>query len=230
MKYKLTILLVHGAFGDGSHWRHVIPGLVAAGYSVRAVQLSLLSLADDIQRTQDTVAAVGEPVLLVGHSYGGMVITGAGHMPEVVGLVYVAAFAPDAGEAAAGLLSLREAAPGIASVRSDAQGFLHLDYDAYPDEFCPGIPAVEALVMALSQKPISRKAFGDHSGEPAWRYKPSWYQVSLFDRIIQPETEAWFAERMRARGTIRLEAGHAALVSHGPDVTAFILAAAGEVC
>jgi pimeloyl-ACP methyl ester carboxylesterase len=226
MKQKLNVVLVHGAFGDGSHWKHVIPVLVSKGYNVRAVQLPLTALNDDIQRTKDMVAALEGPVLLVGHSYGGMVITGAGNVPNVVGLVYIAAFAPDQGEAAAGLLSLREAPVGITHVKPDAQGFLYIEYDQYHEVFCQGVSDEDALVMALSQKPISAKAFGDQSGEPAWKYKPCWYQVSKDDKMIQPETEAWFAERMKAKNTLVLDAGHASLASHGPAVAEFIIEAA----
>jgi pimeloyl-ACP methyl ester carboxylesterase len=226
MKQKPNIVLVHGAFGDGSHWKHVIPVLVAGGYTVRAIQLPLTTLSDDIERTKNMVSALKGLTLLVGHSYGGMVITGAGNEPGVIGLVYIAAFAPDKGEAAAGLLSLREAAPGIAFVKPDAQGFLYIEYAKYHENFCQGLSNEDALVMALSQKPISAKAFGDQSGEPAWRSKPSWYQISLNDRMIQPETEAWFAERMQAKKTIALDAGHASLASNGSEVAGFILEAA----
>src|SRR5476651_1940789 len=126
MKKNLNIVLVHGAFGDGSHWKHVIPLLVGKGFTDRAVQLSLLSLEDDVKRAGDMVAALDGPTLLVGHSYGGMVITGAGNQPNVIGLVYIAAFAPDEGESAGGLLALREAPVGIASVAPDAQGLLYV--------------------------------------------------------------------------------------------------------
>jgi pimeloyl-ACP methyl ester carboxylesterase len=226
MTQNLNIVLVHGAFGDGSHWKYVIPVLVAKGYNVRAVQLPLTSLADDVKRAGDMIAALEGPILLVGHSYGGMVITGAGNEPNVVGLVYIAAFAPDHGEAAAGLLSLREAPAGIAFVKPDAQGFLYVQYDKYHDYFCQGVSDEDAMVMSLSQKPISAKAFGDQSGEPAWKHKPSWYQVSKNDKMIQPETETWFAERMNAQKVLTLDAGHASLASNGKQVADFIIEAA----
>lgn len=226
METKLNVVLVHGAFGDGSHWRYVIPSLVAKGYNVRAVQLPLTSLADDVKRAADMVEALEGPTLLVGHSYGGMVISGAGNHPKVAGLVYIAAFAPDEGEAAGGLLGLREAPVGIASVAPDAQGFLYVAYDKYHEVFCPGVSPEDALVMSLSQKPINGKAFGDPSGSPAWKHKPSWYQISANDQMIQPETEAWFAERLKAKKTITLEAGHASLASHGQEVANFIIEAA----
>jgi pimeloyl-ACP methyl ester carboxylesterase len=229
MKKKLNVVLVHGAFGDGSHWKKVIPSLVAEGYNVRAVQLPLTTLEDDVKRAEDMVAAMEGPVLLVGHSYGGVVITGAGNNDKVKGLVYIAAFAPDKGESAGGLLGLRAAPPGIAFVKPDAQGFLYVDPEHYHEVFAPGVSDEDALVMALSQKPINGAAFGGPSGEPAWKYKPSWYQISSLDEMIPPETEAMFAERMNARKTITLAAGHASLASHGAEVTAFILEAAATL-
>jgi pimeloyl-ACP methyl ester carboxylesterase len=226
METKLNIVLVHGAFGDGSHWKYVIPVLVKRGYNVRAVQLPLTSLPDDVQRTSDLVAALEGPTLLVGHSYGGMVISGAGNLTNVAGLVYIAAFAPDEGESAGGILGLREAPAGAASVKPDAQGFLYVDYDKYHEVFCQGVSDEDALVMALSQKPISGNAFGGASGKPAWKQKASWYQISANDLMIPPETEVWFAERMQAKKTIVLEAGHASLASNGVEVAAFIIEAA----
>lgn len=229
MKKNLNIVLVHGAFGDGAHWRKVIPLLVAEDYNVRAVQLPLTTLADDVKRASDFVAAIDGPVLLVGHSYGGAVITGAGHQENVAGLVYIAAFAPEVGESAGGLLAMRAAPPGAAFIKPDAQGFLYLDAEHYHEVFCPGVADEDALVMALSQKPINVGSFGGSSGEPAWKVKPTWYQISANDEMIPPETEAMFAERMKARKTITLAAGHASLASHGPEVAAFILEAASSL-
>ena len=229
MEKKLNIVLVHGAFGDGSHWKHVIPLLVQKGYTVRAVQLPLTSLADDVKRAGDLVAALDGPTLLVAHSYGGMVISGAGHLPNVVGLVYIAAFAPEEGESAGGILASREAPVGAASVVPDAQGFLYVAYDKYHEVFCQGVSDEDALVMALSQQPISSTAFGDASGTPAWKEKPSWYQVSSDDKMIPPATEAFFAERMKAKKTITLDTGHASLASCGKEVADFIIEAADSL-
>ena len=229
MKSNLNIVLVHGAFGDGSHWKYVIPALAAAGYNVRALQLPLNTLTGDIQRTSDMVASLEGPVLLVGHSYGGMVISGAGNLSQVKGLVYIAAFAPDEGEAAGGLLQLREAPEGAAYIAPGPSGLLYVDYTKYHEVFCQGVSDDDALVMATSQKPISGAAFGEPAGIPAWKTKPSWYQVSKNDKMIPPETEAWFAERIKARKTIHLDAGHASMASHGTEVAAFILEAAASL-
>ncbi len=226
MTSNLNIVLVHGAFGDGSHWKYVIPQLAGKGYTVRAVQLPLSTLAEDIQRTSDMVAALEGPVLLVGHSYGGMVISGAGNQPNVKGLVYIAAFAPDEGEAAGGLLQLRDAPEGAAAIAPGPSGYLYLDYDKYHEVFCQGVSDDDALVMAASQKPINGAAFGAPAGTPAWKTKPSWYQVSNNDKMIPPETEAWFAERIKARKTVHLDAGHASMASNSKEVAALILEAA----
>lgn len=230
MKTKLNIVLVHGAFGDGSHWKNVIPALAAEGYTVRAMQLPLATLEEDIQRTSDMVASLDGPALLVGHSYGGMVITGAGNHPNVKGLVYIAAFAPDQGEAAGGLLQLRPAPEGATAIAPGPSGYLYVDYAKYPEVFSQGVPADDALVMAVSQKPINGAAFGAPlASAPAWKVKPSWYQVSDNDKMIQPETEAWFAERINARKTIHLSAGHASMASHSLEVSALILEAAESI-
>jgi len=229
MKTNLNIVLVHGAFGDGSHWKYVIPALAEKGYTVRAVQLPLNTLAEDVQRTSDIVASFDGPVLLVGHSYGGMVISGAGNQPNVKGLVYIAAFAPDEGEAAGGLLQLREAPEGAAAIAPGPSGYLYVAYDKYHEVFCQGVSEDDALVMAVSQKPIAGAAFGAPSGAPAWKTKPSWYQVSKNDKMIPPETEAWFAERIKARKTIFLDAGHASMASNSQEVVEFILEAAAAI-
>lgn len=225
MNAKPNILLVHGAWGDASHWRHVIPLLHAKGYLVAAVQNPLTSLADDIDRTSKLAAAQEGPTLLVGHSYGGAVITGAGHAPNVVGLVYVAAFAPDEGDSLGSLLA-RRASPGGASIRPDKDGFLWITADKFRESFGQDLSETDALVMAVTQKPIAARCFDDKSGPPAWKRKPSWYQVSASDRMIPPETESWMAERIGAKKTITLQASHASLASHPKEIVALIEEAA----
>lgn len=229
MTTKLNIVLVHGAWGDGSHWRHVIPPLHAKGYRVCAAQNPLTSLADDVDRTSKLAAAQDGPTLLVGHSYGGMVITGAGHLPNVVDLVYVAAFAPDEGETPGGIFARREPPPGAARIRPDKNGFLWVTPDKFRGSFCHDVDETEALVMALTQKPIAARCFDDKSGPPAWKVKPTWYQISANDRMIPPETERWFAERMSPRKTITLQASHASMASHANEIVALIEEAAGSV-
>lgn len=229
MPAKPFILLVHGAWGDGSHWRRVIPPLHAKGYRVGAVQNPLTSLADDIDRTTKLAAAQEGPTLLVGHSYGGAVITGAGHASNVAGLVYVAAFAPDEGDSLGSIFARRAQPPGAANIRPDKEGFLWIDPAKFRESFCPDVEETEALVMALAQKPIAGRCFEDKSGPPAWKAKPSWYQISAADRMIPPETQSWMAERMNPKKTITLQASHASLASHADDIVALIVEAAGAV-
>ncbi|WP_336963119.1 alpha/beta hydrolase [Chryseobacterium contaminans] len=224
----LTIILVHGAWGDGSHWQYIIPSLVKAGYKVRSVQNPLTSLQDDINKTKDLIDAQEGKVLLVGHSYGGAVISGAGNHDKVVGLVYIAAFAPDAGDSLGSLLGRRES-PGGASIYPDNKGFLWIKYDEFKSAFCQDLDDEKALVMALSQKPIHGQCFGDAAGEPAWKTKPSWYQISSDDRMIPAETEKEMAERMQPKKIITLDAGHASLASHPEEVTQLILEAASSL-
>jgi pimeloyl-ACP methyl ester carboxylesterase len=229
MGTKLNVVLVHGAWGDGSHWRHVIPQLDAKGYRVTAVQNPLTSLPDDIDRTRKLVAAQDGPTLLVGHSYGGMVITGAGHEPNVVGLVYIAAFAPDEGETPTQLFARREPPLGAANIRPDKDGFLWIAREKFHESFCQDVGKEEALVMALTQKPIAARCFDDKSGAPAWKIKPSWYQISSNDHMIPPETEQWFATRMNPKKTITLNASHASMASHAGEIIALIEEAAQSV-
>jgi pimeloyl-ACP methyl ester carboxylesterase len=218
-----NVVLVHGAWGGAAHWRGVIPLLAARGYEVTAVENPLTSLEDDIHKTRTLLASQDGPTLLVGHSYGGAVISGAGHAPDVAGLVYIAAFAPDEGESLGALLA-RDGAPpppdGL--LKPDADGFLWLDFGMFHGGFCQDVDAGEALIMARTQKPIAARCFDDKAGAPAWRGKPSWYQVSSEDHMIPPGTQKWFAERMEARDTLTLDAGHASLASRPDDVAALI--------
>lgn len=228
MATKPNIVLVHGAWGDGSHWRHVIPHLHRQGFRVAAVQNPLTSLAEDIDRTSKLVADQDGPTLLVGHSYGGAVITGAGHVPNVVGLVYVAAFAPDEGDSLGSIFARREQPSGASSIRPDQYGFLWIAQESFRESFGQDLDESEALVMAVAQKPIAGRCFEDKSGVPAWKSKPSWYQVSANDRMIPSETQAWMAARIRPKKTITLPASHASLASHSDEVVALIAEAAGS--
>ncbi|MCW3481331.1 alpha/beta hydrolase [Neisseriaceae bacterium JH1-16] len=219
---KPNILLVHGAWGDASHWRHVIPLLHAKGYKVAAVQNPLTSLADDVERTTKLALAQGGPTLLVGHSYGGAVITGAAHAPNVVGLVYIAAFAPDEGDSLGGIFARQAPPAGASHIVPDADGFLWLAPEAFRESFAGDLDETEALVMAVTQKPIAGRCFSDVAGPPAWKTKPSWYQVSEQDQMIPPEAERWMAERIKARKILSLNASHASLASHAEEVAALI--------
>ena len=228
MDAKPAVVLVHGAFADASSWSRVIQLLQAAGHSVVAVQLDLSGLADDIAVTRAVLAEQDSPTVLVGHSYGGMVITGAGAgAPHVISLVYVAAFAPEAGEAVPDAVAGFPAAPGCAHYIPDyRQGFLRVDPVAYPQVFMQDVNPAEARALAAAQKPAAAAAFGAKSGPPAWRTLPSWYLVSEDDRMINPDAERKMAGRIGAT-TIGLRgASHAPMISQPSDVAAAIQAAA----
>lgn len=215
MSSKPSIVLVHGFWGGAAHWAKVIVELSGRGYdSLHAVENPLTSLGDDAERTQKMVKQVDGPVLLVGHSYGGAVITQAGDLPNVVGLVYVAAFAPDAGEnlAQIGEWNVSEAA-AAGNVAPDSDGYVWIKQDKFRESFCQDLPADEALVMAVTQKAPLGSTFGDVVSDPAWKKKPTWYQVSTADRMIPPATERRLAERMGPQTTIELDSSHASLAS-----------------
>lgn len=226
---KPAIVLVHGFWGGAAHWTRVILELKARGYpDIRAVENPLTSLADDAERTRKMVAQVDGPVVLVGHSYGGAVISQAGNLPNVKALVYIAAFAPDAGESPGGITQqhLPEAAPNLAP---DSDGYLWLKADKFHESFCQDLPADEGFVMAATQKAPLAGTFGDAVTDPAWRHKPSWYQVSSQDRMIAPENQQRMSGRMDARKVITLEASHASLASHAAEVAALIDEAANAI-
>ena len=214
---KPTIILVHGAFGDASHWRHIIPPLHQKAYRVFAVQNPLTSLSDDIEQTRKLVAAQEGPTLLVGHAYGCAVITGAGLAPNVVGVVYLAGPALDEGESLKSLLAGWAPPPGFSHVRQDQYGFLTIDPERFHETFCHDLAdKTESLVWALTQKPTAARCFEEQSGAPAWKVKPSWYQISGEDQLIRTETEEWMAKRLNARKTIALQTSHASVATH-PD-------------
>jgi pimeloyl-ACP methyl ester carboxylesterase len=230
MTDKLNIVLVHGAFADGSHWRHIIPRLDQAGHRVMAAQNPLTSLADDIANTRKLAEWMGGPTLLVGHSYGGAVITGAGRATNVVGLVYIAAFAPAQGESLNSILASSDPAPGSASISpAFDDDFLWHRQDTFDDSFCRDLDDTESLVMATTQRPLARRCFDDVTGEPAWKTKPSWYQVSAQDRMIPPQTQRWMAERIHARETIELDTSHASFATRPTQVLELITNAASAI-
>jgi pimeloyl-ACP methyl ester carboxylesterase len=220
-----NVLLVHGAWADGSSWSKVIPKLEAAGLHVTAVQLPLTSLADDAATVKRAIALEGGPVLLVGHSYGGAVITEAGNDPKVTGLVYVAAFAPDAGESAGSLGSTVAPAPMAAEIRPDANGFLKLTKDGVFKDFAQDLTAGEKDILFVAQAPTSGNSLGGTVTTPAWKTKPSWYIVATNDRAIPPELEMTMAKKIKAE-TISIASSHVAMLAQPDKVAAFIVHAA----
>jgi pimeloyl-ACP methyl ester carboxylesterase len=200
----------------------VIPRLNKKGYtSIFAVENPLTSLDDDAERTRKMIAQRKGPVLLVGHSYGGAVITEAGNQPNVVGLVYIAAFAPEVGETVSSI-SKAFAAPGVGNLLPDSYGYLWIKQDKFHESFCQDLTAEEALVMAVTQKAPLVSLFGDKITAAAWKNKPSWYQISSSDRMLAPETEKMMSDRLGAKKVITLDASHASLASRPDEVTALI--------
>ena len=220
---KPTIVLVHGAWADASGWYDVTLALQARGYKVVAVQNSLFSYAKDIETTKRVLDAQQGPIVVVGHSYGGAVITAAAAgNPNVKSLVYVAAFAPDSGEVIGGLLQ-RYPDLGLGkALAPDAAGFLYIDPAKYPDVFANGLPLPQARAMATAQKPIAGGALGEPlTVAPAWKTVPSWYVVGTQDRAINPELARFMAKRMNAHVT-ELPAGHLVFISRAQDVARII--------
>src|SRR5262245_28389655 len=222
-----NIVLVHGAFADGSRWAKVITILQAQGYNVTAVQLPLTSFADDVAATNRTLAQQTGSVILVGHSWGGVVITEAGTDPKVAGLVYVAAFGPDAGEVIGDLGKPYPPPPALAAPVVDAQGFMTLPTDAVLKHFASDLPPAEARVVAATQGPINVSAFGTKVSSVAWKTKPSWYIVSALDGAIAPDLERFLAKRMMAT-TTEVEASHVSMLSKPNEVAAVIVDAASK--
>ena len=222
MPEQKTIVLVHGFWGGASHWSKVILELKRLGYTnVQAVENPLTSLKDDADRTRKMVAQIKGPVVLVGHSYGGEVITEMGDMPNVTALVYIAAFAPDAGESA-GAISQAHPPAAFSSIAPDSDGYLWIDRAKFHDSFCQDLDADEAYVMAATQKAPIGGTFGDAVTAPAWKAKPCWYQISSSDRMIHPDNQIRMAARMKPKGQITLDASHASLASHPGEVAALI--------
>ncbi|MFB7722494.1 MULTISPECIES: alpha/beta hydrolase [unclassified Nocardia] len=229
MADKPAIVLVHGFWGGAAHWAKVIVELRQRGFGdLHAVENPLTSLADDAERTRKMVAQIDGPVLLVGHSYGGAVITEAGNLPNVAGLVYIAAFAPDAGESP-GQISEELPPAAFANLAPDSDGYLWVIQDKFQESFCQDLSDDEALVMAVTQKAPLASTFGDTVTAPAWKAKPTWYQVSTDDRMINPDNERRMAARMKPRAVIELAASHASLASQPKAVTDLIVEAAADL-
>lgn len=220
-----NIVLVHGAFADGSSWGKVIPLLQAKGFVVTSVQHPMTTLADDVAAVRRALAVQDGPVILAGHSWGGAVISEAGGDPKVAGLVYVAAFAPDAGETLNGLAKGQPPMPAIAALIVDQQGFGRLPTDAVLKFFVQDLPRAEGLVVAATQGPAHVGLFETKLTTAAWRTKPSWYLVAKRDGTIAPNAERFFAARMKATVT-EIDSDHVIMLSKPNDVAKAIEEAA----
>lgn len=220
------VVLVHGAWADGSSWANVTAALQQRGYTVRAVQLGDHSVTDDAAVVRHTIETIGRPVVVAGHSYGGFVISEATTgLTSVVSLVYVAAFAPDEGESIGQVASDYPPAPAVANLVVDDLGDSVIEPEAFVKYFAPDIPKKDAQVLAATQHPTSVTILSSPASEPGWRTIPSYYQVSLDDQVIDPGLQQHFAERMGAQ-TIELHASHVSLISHVPEVSQLIDSAA----
>lgn len=222
----INILLVHGAFVDASSWSQVIPLLQGQGFNVLAVQNPNTSLQDDITTTSQAFASLSGPTIMVGHSYGGVVISNVGgSASNLLSLVYISAYAPDTGESVQSINALFPPAPvGKDLTLSYRSGFIWINPPAFPQDFIQDVPLAEGRALAAVEKPLAPACFGAPSGSPTWKKVPSWYLVSTLDRVINPDAERFMAKRMGAT-TREIGSSHASPVSHPQEVFDLIVAA-----
>jgi pimeloyl-ACP methyl ester carboxylesterase len=220
-----NVVLVHGAFADGSGWEAVANILKKDGYTVSVVQHPETSYADDIRYTKAVIDSQAGPVVLVGHSYGGSVITEAGNNPKVAALVYIAAFAPDAGESPAQIEQAMP--PATKAIKPTNDGYFFVDPALFAADFAADVPVAKAEFMAISQVLISADSFTSQIKSPAWKSKPSWYMVATEDRMINPDQERKMAKRANAK-TVEVRASHCAYVSHPKETAKLIEEAAAH--
>ncbi|WP_341314524.1 alpha/beta hydrolase [Paraburkholderia sp. IMGN_8] len=224
-----NVVLVHGAFVDGSSWNGVIAKLQQKGYHVSSVQNPLTSLADDVAATRRVLARQDGPTMLVGHSWGGVVITEASaNAPNVAGLVYVAAIAPDLHESAMDLMKRAAPMPAGKNIAADPTGFLWFDRTRYHADFAADVPENLTRVLSAAQQPIAAKAFSETVSQVGWKEKPSWYVLTTKDRAVSPEVEKFMADRMRAK-VVPISSSHLAPVSHAGAIADVIDRAAREL-
>ncbi|HXA33307.1 MAG TPA: alpha/beta hydrolase [Acidimicrobiales bacterium] len=225
-KSQVSVVLIHGAWADGSSWSAVIEQLQAEGHKVTAPQFPMTSLADDVARLRQVLALQDGPTVLVGHSYGGQIMTALGpDAPNVVGLVYIAAFGLDEGESLGALLSQGPVTPALVHQFVDERGFVWLSEDDFVNHFAADVDPVKARVLYAVQQPLAAAAFNEVMGVPAWKSLPSWYMVAVDDEALPPDAERLFAKRMGAT-VVEVPSSHLAMVSHPGDVAKLADAAA----
>lgn len=217
-----TVVLVHGAWADASSWRLVIPHLLDKGIPVVAVQNPTSSLIDDVTATRRALAAIKGPIVLVGHSWGGAVITEAGNDPKVKALVFVAAFAPKAGESVGDQVGAHAPPPALSKIVDSGDGFLMLSEEAWIADVAHDLPKADARVLAITQTPLPKLTFGEKIKEAAWASRPNWYIVSAEDRAVSVELQRTLASAMKAK-TTELKASHMSLLSMPDAVVGVIL-------
>jgi pimeloyl-ACP methyl ester carboxylesterase len=222
---QTTVVLVHGAFADGSSWNKIIPKLQAKGLKVVSVQNPLSSLADDVAATRRVLDVQTGPVVLVGHSWGGVVITQAGVHERVKSLVYVAAFAPSEGQSVNDLGKDYPRPSGLDHIVADKEGFLTLSFEGITKHFVQNLPAAEANLVAVTQGPIRGAAFGEKVSVAAWRTKPSWFVISEQDHMIQPALQKANAKKLSAH-VVQLQTDHVPFLTKPTEVANAIIAAA----
>src|SRR5882724_6836981 len=223
-----NIVLVHGGFVDGSGWESVYQILKEDGYNVSIVQNPTISLEDDVAVTKRILAAQDGPVILVGHSYGGAVITEAGSDPKVVGLVYISAFAPDKGESVASLIKNPPPGAPVPPILPPQDGFLLLERAKFPASFAADVDAEKAAFMADSQVPWGVEALSGKISEPAWKTKPSWYLIVTDDKMIPPDAQRFMSKRTGST-VVEVKGSHAIYVSQPEAVAALVEKAAKSV-
>jgi len=229
MNSRPNIILVHGAWADGSCWSGVIERLQGGGYHVTAPQFPETSLADDVARLRHVLELQDGPTIVAGHSYGGQIMTALGtDAPNVAGLVYIAAFGIDEGESLGALLSQGPTPPALEHMFTDSRGFGWIPEDDFVKHFASGVDPVRARVLHAVQQPLAGSTFTDVMGAPAWKSLPCWYLVAAQDQAIPPDAERMFAGRMGAT-TIEVPSGHLAMVSHPAEVAQLVESAA-EAC
>jgi len=224
----VSVVLVHGAWADGSSWSRVIPLLQAEGLTVVAAQLPLTSLADDVAAAKRALISAPGSVVLVGHSWGGMIVTEAGDDPKVAALVYVAAFSGAEGQSTGELVNAHPKPPALETIRDDGNGFVYVTEQGMIENVAPDLSRVEARTMAVTQGPLAARTFGDELTKAAWKTRPSWYIVSANDRCVSVDLERAAAKLMGST-TTELPSGHLSLMSHPEEVARVILQAVSAV-
>ena len=227
-KSNPTVVLVHGAWADGSSWNKVIPILLARGVPVVAAQLPLSGVADDLAATTRIMSDIEGDIVLVGHSWGGVAVTQAGVDPRVKALVFVSAFAPDVGETGSGLIGEHPTPPALSTIGTDKAGFVYQTEAGMVENLGPDLPPDEARVLAVTQGRLAGKAFGETVVVAAWKAKPSWFVVTSEDRVVSIELQQVLARRMGAT-VLDLKASHMSILSHPAEIAAVIEQALAKV-